>query len=394
MSIERRCLVALFVMLTAGGSARAQIPSSEYGARRDSVARHIRDGLVVAFGAREPVDDLAIFRQLPGFAYLTGVAESDAVFLMTAQAGRVQRALLFLPAKDPRMALYTGFLPAPAEVRARYGLELRTMEGLGPVVDSMLAQGLAVWNVPDVASRDFLRLDTLTRATRFFERLRAARSKLEVRSAQALLDSLRVRKSAAEQALLRRAVEITMKGHEAAIRAVAPDRSEAVAQAESDRVFRMLGDGPSYGAIVGSGPNSTSFHYRANNRIMRAGEVVVMDMGAAYQGYAADITRTVPVSGQFTPEQRTIYDIVLASQKAAETVGRAGAPVARGDSAIRAVHAEALTRLGLIEAPDALIDAPWTRDCSQRPLSCRQVFLFMAHGPGHGIGLEVHDPGG
>jgi len=127
---------------------------------------------------------------------------------------------------------------------------------------------------------------------------------------------------------------------------------------------------------------------------MQAGDVVVMDMGAIYRDYTADITRTAPVNGKFTPEQRRIYDIVLESQAAAERVARPGARVAAGDSAIRAVHARRLAELGLIESPDATFDAPWNPNCTPAAVNCKQYFLFMAHGPGHGIGLEVHDAGG
>ena len=369
----------------------AQITKAEYASRRDSVAARIGNGVVIAFGAREPVDDMAYYRQLPNFNYLTGVNDADAAFMMVARDGKPASAILFLPPKDPRMALYTGFLPTPQQVRDRHGLELRTMDRLRPTLDSMRARGLNLWNVPDVASRDYLS-DPLTRSRQFYQQL--GPSDVQPRSAHALLDSLRVRKSPAEIANLRRAIDITMEGFTAAMRVIAPGKSEAVVQAEADRVFRSLGEGPSYGGIVGSGPNSTSYHYRANNRTMRDGEVVVMDIGALYNGYAADVTRTVPVNGRFTADQRAIYDIVLNAQKAAEKVSLAGDPVSRGDSAVRAVEAEGLARLGLIESPNATFDPPWATSCAPNQLNCKQAYLYMAHGLGHGIGLEVHDVGG
>ena len=376
-------------MLLPAGAAHAQIPTAEYAARRDSLAAHIGNGVLIAFGAREPVDDMGLFRQLPAFHYLTGFHEVDAAFLMTVRNGRISDAMLYAPARDARMQLYNGFLPESAAVVRTHGLGLRSMQQLRPTLDARIAEGLPVYSLHDVATRDAMS-DSLTRGTRFLTGIAARR-------AHPILDSLRVRKSPAEIALLRKAVQITMDGIAQAYKVIAPGKSEGVVQATAEHAWRMAGsEGPSYGGIVGSGPNSTSYHYRANNRIMRAGETVVMDIGAMYQGYAADVTRTAPVSGKWTADQRAIYDIVLAAQTAAANVTRAGVRVQAGDSAVRAVEAAGLARLGLIESPNATFDPPWAdaQTCERRPLSCRQVYLFMAHGLGHGIGLEVHDAGG
>jgi Xaa-Pro aminopeptidase len=210
-----------------------------------------------------------------------------------------------------------------------------------------------------------------------------------------MLDSLRNRKSAAEIALVRKAIDITMKGFDPAFQAIMPGVSEGVVQGAVEYAWKLNGaDGPAFGGILGSGPNSTSFHYRLNNRVMQAGDVMVMDVGAHYDGYVADVTRTAPVSGKFTPDQRAIYQIVRAAQKAAEGVSRAGVRVEVSDSAARAVLADGLARLGLIESADAAFDPPWPDRCQSIPVACKQAYLFMPHGLGHGIGLEVHDPGG
>ena len=384
-----------FAALLAATPAAAQIPKAEYAARRDSVAARIGNGVFLAFGQREPVDDMAVFRQLPEFAYLTGFNEPDAAFLMTARNGRVADAMLFAPARDPRMQLYVGFLPDSADVVKSLGLGLRTMEHLLPALQQRISAGLMLHTVHDVASRDVLETDSLTRGRNFVNRLMALHPRLTVKNAHALLDSLRVRKSPAEVALLRKAIDITMLGIDAAYQAIAPGKTEAYVQATAEYTWRANGaDGPSYGGIVGSGPNSTSYHYRAGHRAMQAGEVVVMDIGALYMGYAADVTRTAPVSGKWTPEQRAIYEIVRASQKAAEQVTRAGMRVQASDSAARVVEAAGLARLGLIESADATFDPPWGTSCTRRPLTCKQAFLWRAHGLGHGVGLEVHDPGG
>ena len=384
----RKIICLMIALATTASHASAQISSAEYAARRDSLAARIGNGVLIAFGAREPVDDMGVFRQLPAFNYLTGFQEVDAAFLMTVRNGRIADAMLFAPARDPRMQLYNGFLPESATVVRTHGLGLRSIDHLRPTLNARIAEGLPVFNLHDVATRDAMS-DSLTRGTRFVQGMPAPRN------AHPILDSIRVRKSPAEMALLRKAVDITMQGFAATFRAIEPGKSEAVVQSTAEHAWRLAGaDGPAYGGIVGSGPNSTSYHYRANNRIMQAGEVIVMDIGAMYRGYAADITRTAPVSGKWTEDQRAIYNIVLEAQRAAERVSRAGVRVSAGDSAVRAVEAAGLAKLGLIESPEATFDPPWGSSCERRPLSCKQVFLYMAHGLGHGIGLEVHDPGG
>lgn len=390
--------IAFYVLFltTVSVPVTGQVVQSEYAARRDTVAAHVGNGVVLAFGATEAATDEADFHQLPSFTYLTGYDRPDAAFVMVVRTGRVAYQMLFEPPTDPRLALYNGFPPDSGDLARRTGLGLRHLEALRPMLDTLIGRG-PLFIVSDVHSRDFLRSDTLTRGRRFVQHFWAAHPRVEVRSADALLDSLRVVKSAAEVALLRRVVAISSEGHRAAMRRVAPGVNERDILAVTDYTFRTAGGaGSAFRAIVGSGPNSTSYHYRANDRVMQAGELVVIDAGALYQGYGGDVTRTLPVNGRFTPDQAAVYRIVRAAQTAAEAVARPGASVAAGDSAIRAVEARELAALGLIESPDATFDPPWAdaARCVRAPVVCRQAFLYMAHGPGHGIGLEVHDAGG
>jgi len=390
--------VFLLVVLAATTRLPAQISPGEYAARRDTVAAHLGEGVLLAFGASAPATDEADFHQLPSFSYLTGYTRMDAAFLMVVRDRRPVFQMLYEPPTDPRLALYNGFRPDSAELVRRTGLGLTALSALRPFMDSTLDRA-PLHVVTDVHSRDAFHEDSLTRGRRFVRDFWAAHPAVTVRSADLLLDSLRVPKSPAELALLRKAVTISVEGERAVMRRVRPGVNEGEIHALADYTFRTAGaSGPSFRAIIGSGPNSTSYHYRANDRVMRAGEVVVMDMGALYQGYAGDVTRTVPVSGRFSADQAAIYRIVRAAQAAAERLVRPGAPVAAGDSAARAVEARELARLGLIQSPDATFDPPWAdpATCARvpAPTPCRQAFLYQAHGLGHGIGLEVHDAGG
>ena len=394
--MHRSIAICVLFLTNVSALLNGQIAQSEYAARRDTVAAHVGNGVVLAFGATEAATDEADFHQLPSFAYLTGYDRPDAAFVMVVRTGQVAYQMLFEPPTDPRLALYNGFPPDSGDLARRTGLGLRHLEALRPMLDTLIGRG-PLFVVSDVHARDYLRSDTLTRGRRFVQHFWGAHPRLEVRSADPLLDSLRVVKSPAEIALLRRVVAISTDGHQAAMRRVAPGVNERDILAVTDYTFRTAGGaGSSFRAIVGSGPNSTSYHYRANDRVMQAGEVVVIDAGALYQGYVGDVTRTLPVNGLFTPDQAAVYRIVRAAQAAAEAVARPGAPVAAGDSAIRAVEARELATLGLIESPDATFDPPWAdaARCARAPVVCRQAFLYMAHGPGHGIGLEVHDAGG
>jgi Xaa-Pro aminopeptidase len=122
------------------------------------------------------------------------------------------------------------------------------------------------------------------------------------------------------------------------------------------------------------------------------GDLVVMDAATEYEGYAGDVTRTIPVSGTYTPAQRDIYQIVLDAQLAAERNAKSGMLASAAQDSSIDIRARGLARLGLIESVDAQLDMPWATDCGQNSRSCRQSMFWTIHGISHGLGLEVHDP--
>ncbi len=390
-AIVGRLLVWLAVA-AAAAPLRAQIPTAEYAARRDSLAARLGNGVVVAFGGRTPVSDFGPFYQIPAFRYLTGYEYADAAFVMVVRNGRGS-GTLFIHRSTPRRALYYGEEPDSAALVRDLGLPSRPAEDLAAVADSLAATGLPVHGLRDFDDADFAAADSLTRGGQFLRALAARHPGLVVQDAHPILDQLRARKSDAELALIRRAAEISVNGHLELMRQIAPGMHEYDLQAIIEYAFRRGGaERPAYGSIVGSGPNGTQLHYMKDRGELKAGEVVVIDAAAEFGGYAADVTRTLPVSGTYTADQRALYQVVRDGQAAAERNSLPGMSIqAAQDSSIDA-RALGLAALGLIESATATFDPPWPADCVKTPRACRQVSLFAIHGISHGLGLAVHDP--
>ena len=383
---------ALLVQLVAASPALAQIPAAEYAARRDSLAARVNNGVVVAFGGRTPVTDFGPFYQLPAFHYLTNFHEPDAAFVMVVRYGR-GTSTLFLTPIAPRRAFYYGRRPDSAEVVRTFGMHARSFAALSAVLDSLATVGLPFYVLDDHESADFAVQDSLTRGKQFVRAFKAKHGDaVELRSAHAIVDELRARKSPAEMALIRRAAEISDEGHRAAMLAPQPNHEYEVQAALEGTFLRLGGARPGYGSIVGGGPNSLLLHYMRDRAPVKPGDVVLMDAATEYQGYSADVTRTIPVSGKYTPEQRAIYQLVLEAQKAAERNSKPGMSAVAAQDSSWDVRARGLAKLGLVESVDAELDFPWPTNCSANPRSCRQAMFWMIHGISHGIGLAVHDP--
>jgi len=387
---------ATFLFLCAfvnAAEASAQITDAEFRQRRDSLtARLPQDAVIIAFGERDEIGFPA-FYQSPNFRYLTGLSEPNAVLVITGRdASGHSVGTLFRQDRGPSDILFNGPLEDAALVTRRTNLAVRPLAQLVAVVDSLIGAGRQLYLVRDTRPYGGTN-DTLTRGSVFAATLRRRSPAPTIRSADNEILALRARKSASEEQLVRRATAITSESVNNAIRNIHPGLHEYDVQAMIEAGFRSGGGDshPGFATNVSAGMNSTTAHHRADNAPLEAGKLVLMDVGAAYQGYSADVTRTVPVGGKFTPEQRDIYQLVRDAQAAAERAATLGAPgSAMGDSA-SATIARGLTRLGLIESPDATFDAPWADDCARSVASCRQSRFFYFHGVGHGIGLDVHD---
>jgi Xaa-Pro aminopeptidase len=383
-------LLASCIMLSAT-RARAQIGAAEFSARRAALATRIDSGVVIAFGGRTPVSDFGPFYQLPAFHYLTNFDEPDAAFVMVVRGGRASNTV-FLSPIDPRVAFYYGRRPDSSTVVRTLGMNARPFAALATVADSLAASGLPIYTLADFSDADFARQDSLTRGVMFVRALIAHHPGLVVKDAHPYVNDLRAHKSAAEIALLRRAAQISSDGHRAVLVAPQPHH-EYEMQAELEHVFMKEGGArPAYGSIVGSGRHGTQLHYMLDRDTARAGDLVVIDAATEYNGYAADVTRTIPVSGTYSSDQRVLYQLVRDAQAAAERNSKPGMLASAAQDSAVAIRAAGLAKLGLIESVDATFDPPWKASCETVPASCRQSVLWMIHGIGHGLGLAVHDP--
>ena len=366
-------------------------PPLEFTGRRADLAAKLPDGVVVALGGHDPAQDYLSFHQNPSFYYLTGFKEPDAALVMLVKGGALQSATLFVNPRQPSREVWTGTRIGVEGVSSLTGLRGRPAAELSRVLDSLAGANVPFSVIGEVsrAPDDEAAIVFRTPDEQIIDRLKRKFPSLKLTVVNDAVEQLRGTKSASEIELLRNAVDLTVRAQREVIPSIKPGMNEFELQALIEYTFRRNGaDGPSFSTIVGSGPNSTTLHYNRDDRFIGSNDLVVMDIGASFKGYAADVTRTVPASGVFSPEQRAIYKIVRDAQRSAERQAVIGAAARLMSDSASATLAAGLTHLGLIDSPNA------TYDCGAgaQPRPCLQLQLYYMHGIGHGIGLEVHDP--
>jgi len=373
---------ALALPATAWGNDKlANIPKSEYGARRQRLLAQIKDGIVVMVGAREEdLGEVGRFRQHNDFMYLTGV-QTPAAYLLFVPAGAIPgaapRETVFIPARDVKHEQWTGVQIGPGpEAEGLFGLEEVAASGaFKERLNQLLTRSSAedkplpkIYTViPTGPGSD------ISRESRFVETLRQSYPKNQIVDVSRIIAEMRKVKSASEIAVLQRAVDVSIEGHREIVRAIKPGAYEYEAQASLEAAWTRLGsERPGYPSIVGSGINGTILHYNENRKRIEAGELVVVDAAAEFSYYTADITRTFPASGKFTPRQREVYQLVLDAQRAAEKA------FVLGKSSL----------LDLQRAARAVMTSSPLRDKHGATLD-----KYFIHGLGHWIGMDVHDVG-
>ena len=343
------------------------VDTASVAARRRALLARIGRGVVLVPAAhereleRDYVQDND-FRQSNTFFYLTELETQDAWLLLIAGGGAPE-TMLFLPPRNPFQERWTGLRLGPDSTAVRVTGIARVLptDSLDPVLSALLARVRGPLYVPlDQATRDEPRLRDLVFVGR------------DVRNLRPVVDSLRLVKDADEIARMRKAIDISGLGHVAAMQAARPGAREYEIEAALEAEFRRNGaDRVGYPSIVGSGPNSTTLHYDVNRRQTRDGDLIVVDAGAEWGQYTADVTRTFPVNGKFTPRQKAIYDLVLATQQAAFDSTRPGATIAQ------------LNRIA----------RDYMRAHSGTLCGAQTCDAYFIHGLSHWLGMDVHDVG-
>ncbi len=334
------------------------------------------------------------YRQDSNFLYLTGIDQPDSILILMP-GNRTRKEILLIREADARREHWEGHSLTPAEATARSGIAaVMTVTQFEPFVAAMFSKRpiggdgdeYATFFTALTESRAKLSLVLEPQPTlsappgprrQFADTLRNRFFGFTVHNATSLLSELRQIKTPYEQEVLRKSVAISNDAHKAGMRDTAPGKFEYEVEAAIEAVYLRNGAMSwGYPSIVGSGPNSTILHYGRSSRKMESGDVLLVDAAANFQGYTGDITRTYPVSGIFSRQQRDLYEIVLAAQDAGMAAAKAGNRVQDIQAACDQVLRAGLVKLGLV-----------TDGTGQ------QFKIWSTHGVSHWIGMDVHDVG-
>jgi Xaa-Pro aminopeptidase len=351
-----------------------------YAARRRRLAQAIGDAVAVVPTAPERVrnrDSHFPYRFDSHFYYLTGFTEPEAVLVLTCG-----KSILFCREKNLEREIWDGFRYGPDAARERFGFDqAQPIASLDQEMARLLENRHALY-YPMGADAEWD-----ARAIRWLNsvrsRVRAGIAAPErMHDVRAAIDDMRLVKDAHELELMRRAARIAATAHRRAMQRARAGSTEYQVEAELLYEFRRSGaQFPAYSPIVAGGANACVLHYVANDAVLRDGDLLLIDAGCELDGYASDLTRTFPVNGRFSAAQREVYEIVLASQRAALEQVRAGNGWNDPHDAAVKVLAQGLLELKLVAGP---LEAVLEKETYKR---------FYMHRTGHWLGLDVHDAG-
>ena len=360
------------------------ISSTEYQQRRQKFLSTIEGGVAVFKSALHAVmhnDVEYVYRQDSDFYYLTGFNESEAVAVF-APNHEEHQFILFVQPKDLAQEIWTGYRVGVEAAKDLYGADVvYSIQELDEKLPEYLITGDRIYYHlgRDRAFNDKILYHWQKLMTGF---PKSGRTPKAIEDSNFVLHPFRQVKSETEIAMIRKAIEISVKAHQKAKELAQPGHYEYEIQAEIEHTFRLLGgDGVAYPSIVASGGNACILHYIDNNRKMEKGDLLLIDAGCCYGYYNGDITRTFPIDGNFTSPQKDIYDLVLSAQISAIEQVKAGNTYNQFHDRAVKVLVEGLKELKLLTGS------------TEEIIEKEQYKPFYMHRTGHWLGLDVHDAG-
>ncbi len=376
---------ALFLLSSLAGAALASPPpipapdAAVYAARRAHLLATLPKGaMAVLHAAPERGDMFYVYRPDSSFWYLTGMPEPDTTAMLLPDAPEGKRYTLFARPKDWDVEKWTGYRAGPELARTRYGADAAYPNADFEKRLAELMRGASSLWILDGGDAKFRAM-----VTQAWDR-RAANSEvaLPIYNLAPTLAQMRLYKDATEIEMMRRAAALSVEAHLAALPLVRPGVGEwTIRNAMVNTCAASGAPRMAYAPIVGSGLNAVVLHYDSADRVMRQGDMIVNDTACEYGLYAADVTRSYPVGGVFSPEQTAVYEIVRQAQQAGYAKAVAGARLQQVQDATVEVVVAGLLRLGIMKGDQAAIIAD------------KRYTAFYPHGSSHWLGLDVHDAG-
>jgi Xaa-Pro aminopeptidase len=414
MNFKLSIILTLVLVCTAiaqNGTPNDYLSAQFHKERREALRKKMPKNTVAVFfgnAIRNRANDVDfVYHQDPNFYYLTGYKEPNCVLVIfsddqTNKEGKTYNELIYVQEKNPRAEQWTGIRLGTEGTKKTLGFEnaFNGKEFLKSGIDFYIFSNVFFTDFKDDyrdAKREEADLYKLigsfknqigysTKAdakansniqneVNATKSISSKKAKTDTKTLDTYMASLREIKSKEELALLTKAVRISAMGQRETMKAMHPAMSETEIQGIHEFVYKKYGsEYEGYPSIVGAGNNGCVLHYIENSKMKVENDLVLMDLGAEYHGYTADVTRTIPANGKFSPEQKIIYDLVYEAQEAGIATVKIGNSFTAPDQAARDIITNGLLKLGIIK----------TAEESRK---------YFPHGTSHHIGLDVHDPG-
>lgn len=363
-----------------------KLNQADFKQRRDLLAEKMGSNSIAVIATRAEMyrnrDADYKYRADSSFYYLTGFAEPEAVAIIeTFEEGEEYSYSLFCRERNREMEIWNGYragVDGAVEVYdadEAYAIDLLDEE----IIEKLLNKQRLYYRMGQNAEFDAKVSQWIQKVDA--QQRRGGTAPAEMIQLDRIIDEMRLKKSAQEIELMQIASNISAEAHTRAMQTVKPEMMEYALEAELNYIFGKNGCVPAYNSIVGGGENACILHYVENNKPLKDGDLVLIDAACEYECYASDITRTFPVNGKFSPEQKALYNIVLDAQLAAIDATRIGNNYKYPHEVAVKILTQGLVDLGLLNGDvDELVESE----------AFRQFFM---HGTGHWLGMDVHDVG-